>query len=186
MHPQVQPWLYQSYVGMVHHGLKTPPFAYLPLPGLPERIRPQKSISRTSDWWRLVLFWCFPTHLLVFLYHILIHWLFLMMDHNGSEYQWIGLRIILTYSNKTPPYFMGKSMVSGYDFPLNQSIGHIQSISIHGSPALWPCHSLGRAGRRSPGARPPTWYYAVKSIFKENFWKMSGTLDCRKNIVKLI
>jgi len=104
MHPQVQPWLYQSYVGMVHHGLKTPPFAYLPLPGLPERIRPQKSISRTSDWWRLVLFWCFPTHLLVFLYHILLYWLFLMMDHNGSEYQWIGLRIILTYSNKTPPH----------------------------------------------------------------------------------
>lgn len=52
-----------------------------PLWCLPERIRPQKSISRTSDWWRLVLFWCFPTHLLVFLYHILLYWLFLMMDH---------------------------------------------------------------------------------------------------------
>ena len=24
--------------------------------------------------------------------------------------------------NRKPPYFMGKSMVSGYDFPLNQSI----------------------------------------------------------------
>ena len=32
---------------------------------------------------------------------------------------WIGLR---EHFNRTAPYFMGKSMVSGYDFPLNQSI----------------------------------------------------------------
>ena len=185
MHPQVQPWLYQSYVGMVHHGLKTPPFAYLPLPGLPERIRPQKSISRTSDWWRLVLFWCFPTHLLVFLYHILLYWLFLMMDHNGSEYQWIGLRIILTYSNKTPPIFHDfHGKIHGFWFRFSPKKPIHWSHPIPGSPALWPCHSLGRAGRRSPGARPLTWYYAVKSI-KDHFSKMSGTLDCRKNLVKL-
>ena len=34
--------------------------------------------------------------------------------------QWVGLRE--NVNRKTPIYLMGKSMVSGEDFPLNQSI----------------------------------------------------------------
>ena len=37
----------------------------------------------------------------------------------GLRNQWIGLR---ENFNRTAPYFMGKSMVSGSNFPLNQSV----------------------------------------------------------------
>ena len=76
-----------------------------------------------------------------------------MMDHNGSEYQWIGLRIILTYSNKTPPIFHDfHGKIHGFWFRFsqkNQSIGHIQSLGprhydhvIH-----WVVLAVGRLAR---------------------------------------
>ena len=45
----------------------------------------------------------------------------MVLTQYQSEYaiQWIGLR---ENFNRKAPYLMGKSMVSGFDFPLNQSI----------------------------------------------------------------
>jgi hypothetical protein len=42
----------------------------------------------------------------------------------NTYYQWIGLR---ENFNRKDPYLVGKSMVSGFDFPLNQSIDIITS-----------------------------------------------------------
>ena len=49
----------------------------------------------------------------------------LFQDGNTFSIQWIGLRANL---QESPMILMGKSMVSGLDFPLNQSIERFKLI----------------------------------------------------------
>ena len=49
-----------------------------------------------------------------------------MEKQNIVSYQWIGLREKL---QENPMILMGKSMVSGFNFPLNQSIDHSVTVS---------------------------------------------------------